>query len=62
MHSLAINPYAFPYTPPATQLRIAKTRSYQRGEYSIPALTFYFQIIEDDKVARIIDVVYKDSR
>ena len=51
------NPYAFGVVPPLAQLRYAKTPFYLSGDFSVPPLTIYFTIIEDDQIVRIFDVM-----
>ena len=53
-------PHAFGICPPLAELRYAKTRFYLREEFSVPPMTFYFTINEDEKTVQVF-AVQQDS-
>jgi hypothetical protein len=45
--------------PPLGPVRIAKTLEHQRGKSVIPPMTFYFTIMEKDKIVRVHNIQIK---
>jgi hypothetical protein len=57
LEALAIDPHVFPFVPPLVIWRAAKTQPYIHKGYLVPGLTFFFKIIEDDLIVKMVDVL-----
>jgi hypothetical protein len=58
-YSLRKNPYAFKVVPPLTHWRVAITKLYLREGLTIPPLSIYFVIKEEEKIVKIVDVMIR---
>jgi hypothetical protein len=51
---LRINPRTFGIVPPLGNLYFAKSRFYLGDGFTVPSITLFFTILEDDKIVRIV--------
>jgi len=55
-YTLKTTPHAFKPAYPMPHIRIAKTEKYSWHGQDVPQILVYFQIVEDDKTVKVIDV------